>query len=402
MALYSYKAKTKKGEIIEDVMQAADRKDVATALTSENYQVLTIRKIDTKTGSFTGGSISVSEKAAFCRFLATMLRAGLTLPKAMEIIKEETKNKKLEKVLYDLSYEVRRGKTISSVLAKYKNDFDPVFLTMVKAGEESGTLDKSFDYLAKQLLSSYELSQKIKGAMMYPAVIVCAMLAEFTIMLVFVLPKLSDVFLELNVPLPATTKFILGIGSFVGKNTVEVIVGLLIALIIIGLIFFIQKARAAIVNFLLKLPAIKKVTTEVDIARFARTLGTLLKSGVPIMVSLDVCADVIRQPQLKKQAKLFSAGVASGKTLSEIITSGKNPFPPTVTQTIKAGEESGSLEEVLEEMADFYEKEVDYNIKKLTTLLEPLLMLIIGIAVGAMVVMMITPIYSLVGGMGKF
>ena len=144
------------------------------------------------------------------------------------------------------------------------------------------------------------------------------------------------------------------------------------------------------------------MTTEVDIARFARTLGTLLKSGVPIMVALDVCADVIRQPHLKKQAKLFSAGVASGKTLSEIITSGKNPFPPTVTQTIKAGEESGSLEEVLEEMADFYEKEVDYNIKKLTTLLEPLLMLIIGIAVGAMVVMMITPIYSLVGGMGKF
>jgi type IV pilus assembly protein PilC len=383
-------------------MQAADRKDVAASLASENYQVLTIRKLDSKVGALSGGSISVSDKAAFCRFLATMLRAGLTLPKAIEIIKEETKNKKLEKVLFDLSYEVRKGKNISSVLSKYKNDFDQVFLTMVKAGEESGTLDKSFDYLAKQLLASYELIQKVKGAMMYPAVIICAMLANFVIMLVFVLPKLSTVFLQLNVPLPPTTRFVLGIGNFVGENTIGVIVGVLIGLIVVGAIFFIQKSRQIVIDIVLRFPAISKVTTQVDIARFSRTLSTLLKSGVPIMVALDVCSEILRQPQLKKQAKLYSAGVASGQTLSAIITSGKQIFPATVVQTIKAGEESGSLEEVLEEMADFYEKEVDYDLKRLTALLEPLLMLIIGVAVGAMVIIMITPIYSLVGGMGKF
>jgi type IV pilus assembly protein PilC len=402
MALYTYKVKTKKGDIVEDVMQAIDKKDVVASLASENYQILTIRKLDTKTGSFTGGSISISEKAAFCRFLATMLRAGLTLPKSIDIIKEETKNKKMENILYDLSYEIRKGKSLSSVLSKYKRDFDPVFLTMVKAGEESGTLDKSFDYLAKQLLASHELIQKVKGAMMYPAVIISAMMAVFVIMLVFVLPKLSSVFTSLNVPLPPTTKFVLGVGNFVGGNTLGVIIGLLIVLIIVGLIFYIQSARQFIVNLLLRFPAVKSVTLQVDIARFSRTLSTLLKSGVPIMVALDVCSNILRQPDLKKQAKLFSAGVASGHSLSDIITTGKGVFPSTVIQTIKAGEESGSLEEVLEEMADFYEKEVDYNLKKLTSLLEPLLMLIIGVAVGGMVIIMITPIYSLVGGMGKF
>ncbi|OGM12688.1 hypothetical protein A3A76_04205 [Candidatus Woesebacteria bacterium RIFCSPLOWO2_01_FULL_39_23] len=402
MALYTYKVKTKKGEIIEDVAQANDRKDIAASLAAENFQILTIRKLDTKAATTSGGGISVSEKAAFCRFLATMLRAGMTLPEAVEIIKEETKNKKLEKILYDLSYEVRKGKSISSVLSKYKRDFDATFLTLVKAGEESGTLDKSFDYLAKQLLATHELIQKIKGAMMYPAVIVVAMFANFLIMLVFVLPKLGEVFFQLNVPLPVATKFILGIGIFVGKNTIPVIIGTSIVLFLIGVVFYTYKTRLALFNFFLRLPAIKNIATQVDIARFSKTLATLLRSGVPIMVALDVSSDVIKQPQLKKQSKLFSAGVASGKSLSEIITTGKGSFPSTVVQTIKAGEKSGSLEEVLDEMADFYEKEVDYNLKRLTSLLEPFLMLVIGVAVGALVIIMITPIYSLVGGMGKF
>jgi type IV pilus assembly protein PilC len=164
MPLYTYKVKTQKGELLEDLIQAPSVKDAASALTSEGYKILTIKKIEQSIGGFMSGSISISEKANFCRFLATMLRAGLPLPEAIDIIREESKNRKLKKVLMDVSFEVRKGKTISSVLSKYKKDFDPVFLTMVKAGEESGTMDKSFDYLSKQLLMTYELIQKVKGA----------------------------------------------------------------------------------------------------------------------------------------------------------------------------------------------------------------------------------------------
>ncbi len=401
MALYSYKVKTQKGDLLEDIVQAPSVKDAAGVLSSEGYKILTIKKIEQNATGLMSGSISISEKSAFCRFLATMLRAGLPLPEAIDIIREETKNKKLKRVLMDISFEVRKGKTISSVLAKYKKDFDPVFLTMVKAGEESGTMDKSFDYLSKQLTMTYELIQKVKGAMMYPIVIVMAMVAVLVVMLVFVLPKLSSVFLQLGVELPPATRFVMNVGEFIGENTTAVIAAVFILSAVVFMLFTIQKTRDAIFDLFMKLPAIKGVVIQIDIARFSRTLSTLLSSGVPIMVCLEVCANILRQPGLKAQAKSFGAGVAQGKQLSEIILSGKQVFPSTVIQTIKAGEKSGSLEEVLAEMAEFYEKEVDFNLKKLTSLLEPLLMLVIGIGVGAMVVIMITPIYSLAGGMNN-
>ncbi len=402
MPLYSYKVKAQKGEILNDIIQAPSVKDAASTLVSEGYKVLTIKKVEQDIGGLIAGSVSISEKAAFCRFMATMLRAGLPLPEAIDIIKDETRSRKLKKILTDVSFEVRKGKTISSVLSKYKRDFDPVFLTMVKAGEESGTMDKSFDYLSKQLTMTYELIQKVKGAMMYPIIIVCAMVAVFVVMVVFVLPKLATVFFELNVKLPPATRFVLGVGTFVGKYTTEVLIGVFVLAFAVFMLFSVQKTRDAIFDFFMKLPAIKGLVIQIDIARFSRTLSTLLSSGVPILVCLEVCSNILRQPALRREAKSFGAGVAQGKQLSEIILTGKKVFPSTVTQTIKAGEKSGSLEEVLAEMAEFYEREVDYNLKKLTSLLEPLLMLVIGVAVGGMVVIMITPIYSLAGGMNNF
>ena len=252
MTLYNYKVKTRKDEILEDVIQAPSVKDAASVLTSDGYKILSIKKAEQNAGGFMNGSVSISEKAAFCRFLATMLRAGLPLPEAIDIIKEESKNKKLKKILMDVSFGVRKGKTISSVLSKYKKDFDTVFLTMVKAGEESGTMDKSFDYLAKQLTMTYELIQKVKGAMMYPIVIVGAMAAVFVIMLVFVLPKLSSVFLELGVDLPPATKFVMGVGEFIGKYTTEVMIGVFLAAFFVFMIFTIQKTRDALFDFFMK------------------------------------------------------------------------------------------------------------------------------------------------------
>ena len=398
MPLYTFKAKDEKGEIVEDVIQAGSKKEVVSSLKSEKYQILSIKALNISKNSLLKGSVSISEKAAFCRFLAIMLRAGLPLPEALDIIRQETQNKKLQKILFDLSFNVRKGENLSSVLTNYKSDFDKVFLTMVKAGEESGTLDESFDYLAKQLLAAYELSQKVKGSLMYPAVIVVAMIANAVVMLVFVLPKLSQVFLQLNVKLPPTTRFILNIGSSINENLAMTLFAFFGFLIFIVSLFFIKKTRDFIFSFFVRLPVINKVMNQIDVARFARTLSTLLKSGVPIMVALDVSSDVINQPHLQKQAEEFSKGIATGKSLSEILTQGKRLFPVTMVQTIKAGEKTGSLETVLEEMAQFYELEVDYSLKRATALLEPVLMLFIGVAVGAMVVMMITPIYSIVGG----
>jgi type IV pilus assembly protein PilC len=399
MPLYSYKAKNKKGQVVEDVIQSTSRSDAASSIKADGLQVLTIKSLDKGFGLVSFGGISIAEKASFCRFMGTMLKAGLPLPEAVDIIKDETKNAKMKKIILDLSYQIRKGKNLSTVLSKYDSDFDPVFLAMIKAGEESGSMDKSFDYLSKQLLTTHELIQKVKGAMMYPLIIVVAMLANFIVMLVFVLPKISEVFTQLNVNMPTPTRIMLSFGTFVGDHTFEVLGSVFLSIMLIVLIFMIRKTRDAITNVFLKAPLVKGIINQLDTARFARTLSTLLKSGVPIIVSLDVSSDMIRQPSLKKFAKEFGKGVSEGESLSDVIAKGKaNSFPTTMIQTIKAGEKSGSLEVVLEELADFYEREIDYSLKRLTSLLEPLLLLVIGIAVGGMVVMMITPIYNLVGG----
>lgn len=399
MPLYTYKAKDKKGKLIEDVTQAGSRQEAADNLKSEGLQILNIKSPETKLESLFSGRVSVSDKASFCRFLATMLRAGMPLPEALNIIGKESENKRLRTILADVTFQIRKGSGLSVSLSKYPKDFDQIFLTMVKAGEESGNLDKTFDYLSKQLLASHEMTQKVKGAMVYPAVILVAMLANGILMITFVLPKISEVFSQLNLDLPFTTKLILGFGNFVGENTGAVIGGFLLFLLITFLLFYLRTTRKIISNIFISLPLVKKLVDQIDVARFARTLSALLKSAVPILNSLDVSSDTLSQDKLKKEAKKFSEQVAAGESLSEVLVKSKKIFPQVMIQTIRAGEESGSLEVVLEELADFYEKEVDYSLKRLTAIIEPVLMMVIGVAVGAMVVMMIIPIYSIVGSL---
>lgn len=398
MSLFVYKAKDQNGKLVDDTIQSTSREDAAIALKSMGLQVLTIKNLDNGFSGFRG-SISVAEKAVFCRFMATMLRSGLSIPEAIEIIRSETKNKKMAKVMADLSYQTQKGKSLSSVLANYKDDFDQTFLTMIRVGEESGTLDKAFEYLTKQLNASYDLSQKVKGAMMYPAVIVVAMFGNGLLMMLFVLPRISSVFLKLDVPLPLPTKVILTVGDLIGKNVPLFLLFVGVSAFLTFLIFYLRKSRKAVLSIILRLPVVAKIVKQIDIARFSRTLSTLLKSGVPITTALDVSSGSLSQGMVQSKLKNLSDSVAKGETLSSVLAKNTNLFPIIMVQTIKAGEKTGSLEEVLSEMADFYESEVDYSLKRATALLEPVLMLVIGVVVGAMVVIMIAPIYGIIGGL---
>lgn len=398
MPLFTYKATDENGKVFQDTLEASSRDNAVATLRSQGAEVLTIKKVGSGAGIFSRG-ISVAEKAAFCRFMSTMLRSGMNVPDTVEIIRQETKNARMQKVLADLSYQAKKGKSISSVLESYPNDFDQVFLTMIKVGEDSGTLEKSFDYLAVQLTASHDLAEKIKGSMMYPAVIVVAMFGNGILMMVFVLPRLASAFLKLDVPLPIYTKVLLNAGQFFGNHALLVILGTIAFGISMFSLLIIPKTRSIIVKILSKAPVVKGVVNKIDIARYARTLSTLLKSGVPIIKSLDVSAASITSPKMQQVAKQFSEHVAKGESLSDILSTGKRIFPSIMVQTIRAGERSGSLEQVLNEVADFYEKEVEFSLKRLTSLIEPVMMLIIGVVVGVMVIMMIAPIYSIIGGL---
>ncbi len=399
MPIFTYKAQQEDGAIIKDIIQAASKADAVANIKSRGLQVLTIKNPESKLGNLFSGNISVSEKASFCRFMATMMRSGLSLPESVDIIKQESKNKKLNRVLTDISYQTQKGKTLSSVIANYHEEFDAIFLTMVKVGEESGTLDKSFDYLSVQLHASHELSQKIKGSLMYPAVIILAMIANMLMMAIFVLPRISSVFLKLDLPLPGYTRVLLGAGEFFGSNSLFVILATVAMLIAAGLFVSIKTTRDMLIKGMSTLPVIKNVVMFIDIARFARTFSTLLKSGVPIVNALEVSADTLTQPKMRKVAKGFGERISKGESLSNILVSTRGVFPGIMVQTVRAGEQSGTLEKVLEELAMFYEEEVEFSLKRLTALIEPVLMLLIGVVVGVMVIIMIAPIYSLIGGL---
>jgi len=400
VSVFIYKAKSKQGRIVQDTIEAPSRKEAAAILREQNLQVLTVREIQrSQTFRERIQNVPVLEKAIFCRYLSTMMKAGLPLSEAVEIITKESVNRKMHRILQDLEYSIQRGQKLSTVFARYPEVFDPVFLTLTRAGEESGTLEQSFEYLAVQLLKSYELSQKVKGALLYPSVIISAMMGVGILMLTFVLPRISSVFLRLNIKLPITTKILLLVSSFLGKNYPWVIAASVIMLV--GLIFLIQmpKTRIFLMKLASRLPVLGKLFDQLDLAHFTRTLSTLLKSGVPILDSIKVSVETLTQTKFSKLGRTFEEEIKKGHSLSDAIALGEGIFPSLMTQSIRAGEKSGSLEVVLAELADFYEQEVEHSLKNFTAILEPILMLIVGIAVGAMVISIIGPIYSVIGNL---
>ncbi len=400
MAVFEYKARDKKGKIIHETVESASRKEVASLLRDEGLQVLTIKKISQSRSTLEKlRSVPVIEKATFCRFMSTMMKAGLQLSEAISIIAKESSNKKMHRILIDMQYSIQRGQKLSAVFSRYPEVFDPVFLTLTKAGEQSGTLEQSFEYLSAQLMKSYELNQKVRGALMYPAVIISAMLGIGILMITFVLPRISNVFLRLRIELPFFTRVLLQVSDFLGKNdTLVVIIAIAVAVTSI-LLLQMTKTRRIITQIFGRAPVISRLFDQLDLARFSRTFSTMLKSGVPILDSVKVSVNLLSQKKFSKLGKNFEEEIQKGKTLSEALTKGEGVFPSLMIHSVSAGEKSGSLEVVLAELADFYEQEVEHTLKGLTSILEPVLMLIIGVAVGAMVIAIIAPIYSVIGNL---
>lgn len=400
MPTFEYKARNKKGDIIQEIIEAPNRKEAAALLRDQGFQVLTVKGI-TSSQNFLDRfrKVSVIEKAVFCRYLSTMMKAGLPLAEAVEIMAKETGNKKMHRILRGLQYSLQRGQKLSTVFTRYPDVFDLVFLTLTRAGEESGTLEQSLEYLANQLMRSYELSQKVKGALLYPAVIISAMIGVGVLMVTFVLPRISKVFVRLNISLPLPTRIMLATSNFLGDYYIWVIVGFATALLAAIIVLRLSKTRKFLIRLSSKLPVLDKLFDQLDLARLSRTMSTLLKSGVPILESVRVSVELLSQPKFLKLGKTFESEIQKGRSLSDAISKGEGVFPGLVTQSISAGEKSGSLELVLEELAQFYEQEVEHTLKSLTSILEPVLMLVIGVAVGAMVISIIAPIYSIIGSL---
>lgn len=396
MPLFEYKATDSEHNIVEGTTTANNQDDVAQILERKNLKLLSVRTVDNSIKRT--GSLPTIERITFCRYAATMLNAGLPLSEGMSVLQQETKHPLMKQVLQDVLYHLEQGQNLSSVFAKYPQVFDAFFVTLIKAGEASGTLADSFKYLENQLRAEYALSQKIKSALMYPAIVFIAMVGIGFLMIFFIMPQIGNVFLTMTLPLPPVTEAIFRFAVSISAFRYPIMGGSVLLSIAVALFMRHPTGKRLIIKIISPTPVVKNLIKQMDIARFSRIFSTLIASAVPITQALKIAVDSLSYPSYRTKAAALPTDVEGGKSLAAAFHDNQ-VFPPLLTQMIAAGEKSGTLDKTLADLAEFYESEVEEAVKKATQLLEPLLMLLVGIGVGAMILSIIAPLYSVVGNL---
>ena len=326
-----------------------------------------------------------------------MIRAGLSLYRALSVLKKQTKNSVLGKILNSLADDINAGGTLSSGLSKFPETFSKLFVSMTKAGEESGNLAGALSDIGMNLEKMHSLTKKIRGALIYPGVILSAMIVLGVLMFAFVVPTLASTFKELGVVLPLSTRVLIFIGNFFSNNLI--LTFLIIISAALGLYFlFRAKFMAKYIDFLIvRVPIIGNLAKELNTARTARTLSSLLSSGVSIIRAVEIAEDVVQNIYYKKILKEAGLAIEKGAPFYQTFKINDNFYPVMMSEMIQVGEETGKLSDMLLQIALFYEEEVENKTKNLSTIIEPLLMIIIGSGVGFFAISMISPLYSILG-----
>ncbi|PIP87404.1 hypothetical protein COW81_00450 [Candidatus Campbellbacteria bacterium CG22_combo_CG10-13_8_21_14_all_36_13] len=400
---YKYKAIKKGGEIYEDFADAKSEEDLYRLL-KEKEETLVFAELNGKSNLlekvlsiFTKlfGRVKEEDKINFANNLGSMIEAGLAVSRALDVMSRQTKNKKFKEVISNINNSLRKGQTLSSGLEAYPDIFSSIFVSMVRSGEESGNLGGSLKLVANQLDKAYKLKRKIKGAMIYPAIILSAMVVVGALMLIFIVPTLSATFEELKVELPKSTQFIIFISNLLKDHLINTL--LVISLVCSAFIYWkrTNSGKKLFHKLVLKIPIIGTLVIETNTARTARTLSSLLTSGVEIVRATEITEEVIQNVHFKEVIKEAGKKVQGGATLSEIFKSYENLYPPLINEMMAVGEETGQLPELLMRVAVFYEEDIDEKTKNMSTIIEPFLMVIIGTVVGFFAISMITPMYSL-------
>lgn len=400
MSTFVYTAINDQGEIISGELETVDIKAVTDYISRQGLTSISVKPKKDLNNHFTNlfsSGISQQEKIILTKHLSTMIKSGLSLKEGIETILNDTKKKAFKKVLTEAKFDLEKGQPLSVTFKKYPNFFSNIFIALIKAGESSGTLEKSLDYLGIQLKKDYKLKQKIKGAMAYPFVLIAASIAVIFIMMVFVVPKLTKVFAQSNLELPWTTQLIIKISGFVSGN-IYLIICFFIA-ISLSLLYFRKKKKVQniISEIIFKIPFVSELYIKIILVRFIRTFGILLSSGINILKALDISAETVGYNKYYKAIKELGKEIGHGVSISNSMRKRRDLFPYMMINMVSVGEKTGNLDSILNELAIFYEEEVDNSIKNLVSLIEPLLLLVMGLIVAAIAFSVIMPIYQLVG-----
>ena len=400
---------TEEGREETGVAEAADRYALARQFKQAGKTPIAIDKVSegkdgkkNKSGlakfNIVFGKVKLRDKIVFTRNLSAMLSAGLSMSRALSVMERQTGNKVFVKILKDIQASVQKGEALSVALSQHPKDFEPIFVAMTKAGEESGKLSEALTNLRTQLEKSYQLKKRIRGAMMYPSIVVAAMIIVGVVMMIFVVPTLTSTFEDLSIELPASTRLIIGISSFMKNHTILFLGGIVA---FIAAIIFAAKQPAGKRFFeilFLHAPVIKDLTKETNAARTTRTLSSLLVSGVNVVSAFGITKEVVQNTHYKAVLAEAEEKIQKGEPISQVFLNHTKLYPVLVGEMVSVGEEAGNLPEMLNDIAVFYEGEVEEKTKNLSTIIEPILMVIIGAVVGFFAVSMISPIYSISSG----
>ncbi len=402
MTKFSFKAIKQGGEKYEGVREAANKFVLYDEIKKEGGTIISVK--EAKDNTFAGSlkmpnflsRVKASDKVMFAKNLGTMIEAGLPLTRALSVIERQTRSMELRSVVKGLEMAVSRGESLSSAMGKYPNTFSQLFISMVKAGEESGSLTGSLKAVGNQLEKSYLLTKKIRGALIYPSIVILIMVAIGVLMLIYVVPTLTETFKELNMNLPLSTRSVIFFSELLKNNLIIAFI-LLVALVSFGIWFGrTSKGKRLYDTALLHIPIISGIVKEVNAARTARTLSSLLSAGVDFLIAIKITTDVVQNSFYKAVLKRAEMNVEKGKPISEVFIAEPKLYPVFVGEMASIGEETGKLSEMLQNVATFYEEEVEQKTKDMSTIIEPFLMVVIGVAVGFFAVSMLQPIYSLV------
>jgi type IV pilus assembly protein PilC len=401
MPIFVYTGRTRGGQTISGEMEAATREAVIAKLRTQQIAATNVR---TKPKDITipgfGGGVEEKEIVIFTRQFATMIDAGLPLVQCLEILASQQENKVFKKALIEIRQSVEGGMTFAAALKQHPKVFTSLYANMVEAGETGGILDTILNRLAQYMEKAMALKGKVKSAMIYPSTIVSVALVVVIFLLVFVIPTFKSMFEGFGAALPLPTEIVLAMSRIVRGYFlygVAVIVALIVSL---RMWYKTPAGKLAIDSFMLKTPVFGVLIRKVAVAKFTRTLGTLISSGVAILDGLDITARTAGNKVVELAVQRTRASIAEGKTISEPLKA-SGVFPPMVVQMISVGEQTGALDAMLGKIADFYDEEVDTAVANLTALLEPMLMVFLGIVIGGVVVAMYLPIFKLVTVVGK-
>ncbi len=339
--------------------------------------------------------VPLKEKLFFVQHLSVMLKAGISLSKALQTLSLQTKNKYFAFILSDIAIKVEKGESFAECLKSYQNVFGELFISMIEAGEISGKLEEVLNQLFIQMKKEHALISKVKGALTYPVVIMMAMFGIGVFMMIFVVPRITAIFTEMDVELPLPTKILINVSNAIANH------GLISLLIFISIIIiFIRilktyKGKYIFQAILLKSPIIGPIIKKINLARFARNISSLLKTDIMIVKTFQITASVLSNLHYRKAILDMANHIKKGDNLSDVIKKYPKLFPPVVVQMIAIGEQTGELDNILIELAEFYEEEVDQIMENLPSIIEPLLILMLGTGVGGVAVAIIMPMYSI-------